>query len=206
MTARLKFLFSIVAVCLLTIPVSLAQDASIKGTPYMNDTYEQGVVFLEKSVIKVPARYNVFQDVMEYQQGGRAMVLDPSASIKKVKLQNTTFVVDKYVLDGKTKYGYLMLLDSGKAMLYARKVVKYLPPKKGANPDGTDQVAEFKRVPDVFYFKIGNNELQDIKNIKSMIAAFPDKQEELTRFAKQEKISPRNQDEVVKLVKYYNSL
>lgn len=201
---QLKILLSVVAAFTLT--VSAAQDASIKGTPYMNDTYEEGIVFLEKKAFKVPARYNAFKDLMEYQQSGRAMELDPSPSVKRVQLQNTTFVVEKVMLDGKPKLGYVMLLDSGKATLYLRKVVNYLPPKKGGNLDGTDQVAEFKRVPDIFYVKIGNNELQEIRNIKTLIAAFPDKQDELTRFAKKEKISPRNQDELVKLVKYYNSL
>jgi hypothetical protein len=39
-----------------------------------------------------------------------------------------------------------------------------------------------------------------------MIAAFPDKQTELTEFAKKEKISPKKEDEMIKLVRYYNSL
>ena len=204
MMTQLKILLSAVAACTLT--VSVAQDASIKGTPYVNETYEQGIVFLEKKAFKVPARYNAFKDAMEYQQSGRAMELDPSPAIKKIRLQNATFVVEKFIHDGKQKFGYFVLLDSGKAMLYSRKVVNYLPPKKGGNLDGTDQVAEFRRVPDIFYVKIGNNELQEIRNIKSFIASFPDKQEELTRFAKKEKISPRKEDEVLKLVKYYNSL
>jgi hypothetical protein len=204
MMTKLKFLLGVVTACTLT--VSRAQDASIKGTPYMNDTYEEGVVFLEKNKFKVPARYNAFKDLMEYQQSGRAMVLDPSPTVKKVRLQNTTFVVEKLVLEGKPKFGYLMLLDSGKAMLYSRKVVNYLPAKKGGNLDGTDQVAEFKRVPDILYVKVGTSELHEVKNLKSLLAGFPDKQEELTRFAKREKISPRKEDEVVKLVKYYNSL
>ena len=205
MMTKLKFLLlSAAAVCTLT--VTRAQDASIKGTPYMNDTYEQGIVFLEKNAFKVPARYNAFKDLMEYQQSGRAMVLDPSPTVKKIRLQNTTFVVEKFMLDGKPKFGYFMLLDSGKAMLYSRKVVNYLPPKRGGNLDGTDQVAEFKKVPDIFYVKVANDELQEIRNIKTLIAAFPDKQDELTRFAKKEKISPRNEGELIKLVKYYNSL
>jgi hypothetical protein len=204
MMTKLKFLLSVVAVCTLT--VSRAQDASIKGTPYMNDTYEEGVIFLEKNKFKVPARYNAFKDLMEYQQSGRAMVLDPSPSVKKVRLQNATFVVEKFVLDGKPKFGYLTLLDSGKARLYARKVVNYVPAKKGGNLDGSDQVAEFKRVPDIFYVRVGNNELQEVRSIKSLISGFPDRQEELARFAKKEKISPRKEEEVIKLVKYYNSL
>ena len=39
-----------------------------------------------------------------------------------------------------------------------------------------------------------------------MIASFPDKQEEVKQFAKKEKISPKKEEELVKLVRYYNSL
>jgi hypothetical protein len=39
-----------------------------------------------------------------------------------------------------------------------------------------------------------------------MIVSFPDKREELQAFASREKISARKQDELVRLVRYYNSL
>jgi hypothetical protein len=66
--------------------------------------------------------------------------------------------------------------------------------------------AEFKRTADDFYYKIGEGDLQELSNIKSMIASFPDKQEELSAFVKKEKISPKKENEVIKLVQYYNSL
>jgi len=58
------------------------------------------------------------------------MVRDPSPAVEKIRLQNATFVVEKFLHDGKPKFGHLMLLDSGKAMLSSRKVVNYVPPKK----------------------------------------------------------------------------
>lgn len=186
--------------------VTAVADESVKGTPYLNESYEEGVIFYANNNVKVPVRYNVFKDLIEYQQNGRAMVLDPSATIKKVHLPNTTFVVEKYMLNDKPKLGYFALLDSGKVMLYSKKAMNYLPPKKGGALDGSDQPGEFKKQPDIFYYKIGNNSLQEVKNIKSMIAGFPDKQEELTKFAKKEKISPRNAEEMVQFVRYYNSL
>jgi hypothetical protein len=45
-----------------------------------------------------------------------------------------------------------------------------------------------------------------VGNLKEMIASFPDKQEELKQFAKKEKISPKKEDELLKLIRYYNSL
>jgi hypothetical protein len=134
-------------------------------------------------------------------------VLDPSTTIKKVNLGESTFVVEKYVNDkGIQKYGYFTLLDSGKVNLFSKKSVKFTPGMKGRALDGSDQPAEYRRNPDEFYFRIAGGELVEIKTVKSFIAALPDKQDEMSAFAKKEKISPRDEEELVKMVKYYNSL
>jgi hypothetical protein len=209
MMNKVKFFMGVAWLFILTATnaqVTAVADESIKGTPYLNESYEEGVIFYANNNVKAPVRYNVFKDLIEYQQNGRALVLDPSATIKKVHLPNTTFVVEKYMLNDKPKLGYFALLDSGKVMLYSKKRINYLPPQKGRALDGTDQPGEFKKVSDVFYYKIGDTSLQEVKNIKSMIAGFPDKQEELTRYAKKEKISTRKEEEMVQFVKYYNSL
>ena len=179
---------------------------TVKGSPYLDEAYKEAEISFATNTRKMPVRYNAHKDLMEYQQNGQALVLDPAPTIKAVRLGDATFVVEKYNADGTVKSGYFNLLDSGKVSLYARKEVKFVAARKGGAMDGTDQPAEFKRNPDSFYFKVGQGSLQEIKNIKDMIGAFPDKQDELTKFAKKEKISPRNEDELRQLVKYYNEL
>jgi hypothetical protein len=206
MMNKIRSVTGVLLICTITLSHAQVADATIKGSPYLNETFEEGVIILANNNFKVPARYNVYKDEMEYKQNGRALILDPAASVKKIQLHDATFVVQKYMADGKSKLGYFTLLDSGKVMLYAKKAVSYLPAKKGAALDGSDRPAEYKKVPDTFYYKIGDNGLVEVKNIKSMIGDFPDKQEELAAFAKKEKISPRKEDEMVQFVKYYNSL
>ncbi len=189
--------------------VSLAQQASaeFEGTPYLNEQFiESEIVFGEASRTKVPARYNIFQDLMEYQQNGKALVLDPTKKIKKVKIGDEIFVVEKYSLEGKSKYGFLTLIDTGKMTLLAKKMVKYQEPLKGKALDGGDLPAKFSRLSDTYFYRFGNGELKEVGNLKEVIASLPDKQEEVKQFAKQEKISPKKKDELLKLVRYYNSL
>lgn len=184
-----------------------AVDTKVKGTPYLDEAYVDGRILTANTTRTAPLRYNAYKDLIEFQVDGQARVLDPSTSVKKVSLGESTFVVEKYVTDkGIPKYGYFTLLDTGKVDLFSRKSVKFTPGLKGRALDGGDQPAEFRRNPDEFYFKIGNGELIEIKNIKSMIAAFPDKHDELAAFAKKEKISPRDEEELKKFVQYYNSL
>jgi hypothetical protein len=44
-----------------------------------------------------------------------------------------------------------------------------------------------------------------VSNLKKMIDSFPDKQNELTQFAKKEKLSHKKAEDLMKLVRYYNN-
>lgn len=205
-----KFLLLLSAVLLQTI-IGFAQSAaidpaSIKGTPYLEDAYAKGVICYADKNHAVPVRYNAYQDLMEYQQSGRALVLDANATVKKVTFNNSTFVPLSYEANGKSKLGYFALLDSGKVSLFAKKKIVFIPAKQGGALDGSNQPAEYRKSPDVYYIKVGDGPLQEVGNLKSLIAAFPDKKDELAQFAKKEKISPRKEKELVQLVQHYNSL
>jgi hypothetical protein len=207
MMSKIKFLTGIVWMSASTIASaqgSATATAVIKGTPYLDEAYAQGEIFYANTSRTVPVRYNAFLDLMEYKQNGQPMVLDPNATVKKVHFGTTTFVVQKFEFKGKAKYGYLVLLDSGKVMLFSKKIITYRDGLKGRALDGTDLPPQYTRSPDVFYYKIGDGELQEVESIKSMIASFPDKRDELTQFAKKEKISPRKENELIQLVQYYN--
>src|SRR6185295_17269569 len=97
-------------VCLLTLTIASAQvttTAKIDGSPYLDEAYVEGQIFYADKSMKVPLRYNIYQDVMEYKQNGRPLLLDPTTTIKKVTFGTQTFVVQKFEFKGKTKYGYL---------------------------------------------------------------------------------------------------
>ncbi|HEX5172472.1 MAG TPA: hypothetical protein VFW11_25020 [Cyclobacteriaceae bacterium] len=196
-------------VWLFTFTMANAQQAStetIKGSPYLNEEFVEGVITYANKCLTVPMRYNAYRDLIEYKQNGQTMELDASLIIKKIKFGNSTFVAEKYQSNGKSKLGYFELLDSGSVMLYAKKTVAFVPGKKGGALDGSDDPARFKPPVSTFYFKIGDGALMEVENLKSMIAALPDRQDELTQFAKKEKISHRNEKEMIRLVQYYNSL
>ena len=196
------------------ISVTMAQvvasaGSTIEGSPYLNESYADAEIhYVKGNRTKLPARYNAYQDLIEYKQNGRSFVIDPATNIKKINLGNETFVVDKLDENGKIKYGFLTLLDSGKVTLLSKKSIAYAEAKLTKAMDGTEvnAPAKFSKLPDTYYYKIGNGELQKFKNIKKMIESFPDKQDELTKYVKKEKISSRDEAELIKFVRYYNSL
>jgi len=210
MINKFKFLFGALYMCAITIVSGQGSAtnnlADIEGTPYLDEAFVAGVIYYDNKQQKAPIRYNAFQDLIEYQASGRALALDPSETIHKVIFGAYTFVPQKYEFKGKPKIGYFALLDSGKVILYAKKQISYVPPRKNGALDGSDSPAMFKKPMDTFYLKFGDGPLQEVDNMKSMIASFPDMQEELTQFAKKEKISHRKEKEMIQFVQYYNSL
>ena len=208
MMNKLKFILGMVM--MFTISMSSAQvktstGEEIAGSPYVDDKYKDGMIYYGDKNYAAPIRYNAYQDLIEYQQDGKALVIDANAAIKKVTVGSEVFIPLRHEGNAK-KLGYFIMLDTGKLSLYSKKRIVFTPFKKGGKLDGSDQPAEFKKSPDVFYYQLGDGQLQEIDNMKSLIATLPDKQEELTQYVKKEKISAKKEKDLVQFVKYYNSL
>lgn len=209
MMTKLKFLLSMVTI--FTISMANAQvtttvnGETILGTPYTDDKYKDGTIYYGDKSQTAQIRYNAYQDLIEYQQNGKALVLDAQPSIKKVTVGEETFIPLSPNGNSK-KLGYFSQLDTGKVNLYSKKKIVFLPFKKQGKIDGTDQPAEFKKSPDMYYLQVGDGELKQVDNVKEIIAALPDKQDELTQYAKKEKINAKKEKDIIQFVKYYNSL
>lgn len=186
---------------------SLLQDEQFVGSPYLSDEFVNGAVYSQGGVINnVPLRYNIYKDYFEFKKNEKTYILDASPQLDKVTYGSNTFMVEKYLFRGAVKFGYLNLLDSGKGMLFSRPVVSYKPsqPPKPIETEG--RPASYSKLPTIYYYKIGDGQTNEIKSLKSWIQSFPDKQNELTEFADKEKISVKRAEDLVQLVKYYNSL
>ncbi len=226
MMTKLSYLISIAS--LLNFSASMAQQASanladlnskvttnatvegkasdIEGTPFLDDNFVQGEVYVGAKRTVVPVRYNIFQDWIEYQQAGQTLVLEPNKTIEKVRIGDQTLVAEKFEFKGKLKYGYLSLIDTGKVVLLSKKIVRYFPVQKGKAFDGRDLPAKYVKGVDVFFYRIGDGPLQEIDNLKSLIASLPDKQEEMKQYVKKEKISVKKEQELIQLMRYYSTL
>ncbi len=179
--------------------------AETVGTPYLAETFDSADVYTLKGVFNsMQMRYNVHEDYMEYKDKDVVYILDPALNIKRVDLGNNRFVVEKSEAGGKMKLGYFVLLDSGKVTLLAKKNVAYREPQPAkAMQEAT--LGSYTKQKDEYFFKIGNGQLNEITSPKRMIESFPDKKDELEQFVRKEKIS-RNEEDLTRLVRYYNSL
>ena len=192
------------------IELSKKVDHSIKdfeGSPFLKQEFITGRVYGPKIKYKdIALRYNIFNDQMEFQQNNTIYALYPEPRITKVLLGDETYVVEKYEIKGKMAYGYLARLDTGKLTLLSKKVVRFTEKQEPKALEGAGKPAKFTRAQDIYYYKIGNGEITKVVSLKSFIESLPDKREEISNYAKSEKLSVKDEADLMKLVKYYNAL
>lgn len=182
-------------------------EAPYDGSPYHNNEFLKGQLQKNNTVyVNLDLRYDIFNDLVEFKRGDRALIIDPDHQIKRVEIGEDRFVVKRYDFRGEAKWGFLLELDSGKASLYARKMVSYRRAVQAQALQAEGTPAKYVNLPDIFYFQVGDDQVTKVDNTKKMIQGFPDKQDELNAFAKKEKISRKKAEDLIKLFQYYNSL
>ena len=179
----------------------------IEGSPYLNEEWVDGEIHTFKaSYAGVSMRYNIYLDYIEFKQKGKSYILDPEPRLRKIELDGNTLVVAKYGRIGKMKDGYFLLLDSGKLQLMSKKAIQFKEAQAPKALESSATPAKYQQLPDQFFYRFGQGDLVKISNTRKMIAGLQDHQEELNAFAKKEKISAKKEDDLIRLVKYYNSL
>jgi hypothetical protein len=150
-------------------------------------------------------RYNIFNDVIEFQQNGSVLALAPDKRINKVTIGSHTFVVNRFEFKSKQIEGYLERLDSGKLTLLAKMVVVFKEREEPRAMQYSIVPARFNRLGDVHYSMLPDGQLVKIESIKKLLEQLPDKNEEMAAFVKKEKIRD-DREGLVKFFSYYNSL
>jgi hypothetical protein len=175
---------------------------NVDGSPYLNSEFKDGVIYLKDTMaVKLPLRYNIYNDEIEYKSKEVNYVVGNPQSLKKILLDGSEFVYFPFSQEG----GYFELFESGKCMLVQKKMVEFRP-SEAERPMIGIVPARFVRKSDIFYLVTNNSQAFKIKNITSVIDALQDQKLKIESFIKQEKIKKIKKDDLVKIVKYYNSL
>lgn len=179
--------------------------SEMNGTPYYTkDFVESKVFFTEDSVYKIPLRYNIFEQTMEYMSGSTVYAISNPEIFKEIEMGNQTFVY-YYNRENPKKSSYYELLVDGESLLLLRRETYYREAVPTKAMEDAKPPRFFSR-PDEYYVVDINKSLIQIKNKKSFAKIYTDKKSEISKFIKKEKISPKKQKDLIQLVKYYNTL
>jgi len=175
----------------------------IDGNPYLNKEFIEGICALKDSnAVKLPLRYNIYSDAMEYQLKDVTYTIGNTESLDKVILGESVFLYLPFIQKG----GYFEIFEPGKCLLAQKRSVKFFQAEAAKPIEGIAKPARFVNESDVFYIVFSESKVFKITNAKSVLQALQDQKPKIESFVEQEKIKNTKKENLIKIVKYYNSL
>ncbi len=160
---------------------STLTEVDYEGSPYLMNVFVNGIIYTNQKFQyeEVPLRYNIFFDELEFKTPtNEILALATPDIVERAVISDTVLVYLSYLQANKTKKGFFVVLDEGKASLYAKPGVMFknatLP---GAYKD--PEPAKYLKKSDDYYIGVGSKSAILINNKKSLIAAFPDHQDKI---------------------------
>jgi hypothetical protein len=184
----------------------------VKGTPYVLEEFQPGEVYLktkEKVAIKA-LNYNCVDNEIAY--------LDPTSKVTRIlnkyqvdlfTIQGAdrvmTFVPVKLEKDGETIFAEVLYNKA--SFVYKVYYKDWLEANYEGGYSADRRYDQFVDKYDLYFLKKGDNTLYEVKKTKkSLKEAFPENLSEITSFFKSNKLNLKEEEDLVKLMEYYDSL
>ena len=184
----------------------------VKGTPFVFEEFHPGEVYLKtkNKVVVQDLNYDCFENEIVY--------VDPAT--KAIRLMNK-FQVDFFIIrNGDMEMTFVPLKLEGETetifaeVLYNQGSIVYKVYGKGwvkANYEGgyspDRRYDEFVDKSDLYFLKKGEPILYKARRSKKqLVAAFPGHEKEISSFIKANKLNLKEDESLVSLLKYYDSL
>ncbi len=180
--------------------------SNIEGTPYMSEDFKPGEVYTKDSILyEGPLRYNIYEDEIEFKANDKIYWIAKPQDIVYVKIEKSSFIFIHTDEKKNKKGSYYELLVGGKCQLLLKRNIVFLE-AEASKPYIDEKAARFQMMKDTYFLQIDNVLPQSITNMKSIKNVISEKSSDISKYIKREKISAKEKDDLIKLVKYCNSL
>jgi hypothetical protein len=166
----------------------------VEGTARLSDgTVLDGILF----------RYNMYSQQMQFIKDGDTAAFAKPEELSSLSFDGHRFIYTNYRSGDESKEGYFEVCTKESCQLLLRREITY-----HIVDDLEDGVINDSYILEQSYYLLKPNEPATLvrMNRKSVISAFCDKQEEVEKYIKKNKIRFKTRDDMVKVVEYYNSL
>ncbi|WP_339811077.1 hypothetical protein [uncultured Imperialibacter sp.] len=178
-----------------------------EGSPYMDDEFKDGIVFIEKDrkTNPVPMRYNMYADQMEFKRGDFTYLMEPVLSIDMISVGEHLFILGEFIEANKYNLGFFEVIDTGRLNVMMKQVVRLRPGQAPKAMESAPTLPTYLKLGFEYYYQLDKGEVFKISKVKALVESLPDHQDEMRQFVKKERIS-RKKEDLRKLAAYYNSL
>lgn len=175
---------------------------NIKHKMYLTENFDES--FIDGNDKKFYLRFNMFKNEMEFMKNDKVFYLNKiegrTISFKKT---NKTYKV----LKKGNSLQYFEFFDiAGENKLLLKQSVKYVKPKPAETSYQKAKEADFKRESDVYYLNNKKNLTKIPTKKKKFYLLFNDKSSDIKTYCKKNKINIKEKDDLIKVIRYYNTL
>lgn len=177
----------------------------IEGTRYLDDDFKSGTVHFDNSkILQASLRLNLYHDEFEYIKNDIVYALSnlDRTRINKVVMDNQVFIYLEPISETHVS-GFVISWNTELPTIITKMRTDFYGKENnlfGYKPE------RFERDEDRHYIMNADGKIERIKSVKKLIKYLGTHQEELSRFAKEEKISANDPKELAKLLDYFQDL
>jgi hypothetical protein len=179
-------------------------DTYIEGTRNLYDDFRPGVVYYNDNsdALQVSLRLNLYNDEFEYVNNDTLHVLKDLNHLEKIVMDNQVFIwIEPYKKANIS--GYVVRWNDEYPTIITKMQMGYF---SGGVDMYTSKPPRFERKEDKHYIMNSYHEFERIYSVKKLIKYLGTHQQELSDFAKKEKISDSSPEELAKLLDFYHEL
>ena len=195
--------------------VNRIESQDVIGSIYLDKNFQKGkIIDIEKGiVIDAYLRYRIIDDTFEVKtkpSDTETILMDRSSKFDiRLGEKSFTFLNNQPISLKGTRNGYVMIhTEKDNVSLYQRLTQDYIPGEKAQTAMESDRKPRLNN-NNHYFLKISNNITEIIPHKKEAYKAFPNHQDELKDYIKDQKLKFKSDDQtedLTKLVEYYASL
>lgn len=182
------------------------QEANIEGSAYLDDQFVNGVVALTNgtSYADIPLRYNAYNEEIEFRDNnGDRFNLNNPESIREVTIGKSKFIYTVCKIKDVHKKMYAEILTEGTVSLLKHYRINYMPAKE-AESYKAPKPPRLVKAPSEYLILKADGSTQVFKNKKELLSLLSDKSGEIDKLIDQQKLSIRNEEDLITIVAHYN--
>ena len=191
------------------LPVSYQLDyQDIDGTAYENDQLIKGlVVFRAGDSIETYLRYNVYEDAVEFLEENELQAIANAHRIDHILIGTRKLIYTPYLLDGTITKGFLYECTSGKVRLFRKPVIELEDPEDGATGYHKGTPRSFSLKPTVWLMGKEKGPITNVVMNKSQLRElFGEEYDQVDDYRKENKLKLKQDNDLIALFEYFNSL
>ncbi|MBC8755477.1 hypothetical protein H2O64_12440 [Kordia sp. YSTF-M3] len=178
---------------------------NVKGSPYLNESYKLAQFYIaDKSYGNIMMRFNTYSNEIELlPEDGQEMEALMRVDGSKIMFEGKTLKLFTFKdEEGYEKKAYFLVLNTEEnVQLLLRKKCRFSPNEKALTMNQADRAAKFTQYDYYYIVKDGELVQVDAKK-KDVLKLFPEKENDIKKYIKSEKLKLKKEKDFAKLIDY----